>query len=206
MAPPFATPDSCDAPSCARDRIFETARNLFYRHGIRGVSVDTIAAEAGTTKVTLYRVFSSKDDLIRQCLVDHAQRFWQCWDAAVAEHRGKPREQIEALFDLLMENMCTSEGARGCPISNAAVEIVDADHPAHKVIRDHHAEIARRFRELARDMGAARPDELGNALTLLVEGVFAARVVLDGTREIESLREAADALLDSASMGAGRVA
>jgi UDP-glucuronate decarboxylase len=62
--PPFASPSDCCEATCARDRIFQTARNLFYRHGIRGVSVDAIAAEAGTTKVTLYRVFSSKDDLV----------------------------------------------------------------------------------------------------------------------------------------------
>ena len=69
VTPPFAdNVPKCTTDSCARDRIFEAAKNLFYRYGIRGVSVDAIAAEADTTKVTLYRVFSSKDELIVKVL------------------------------------------------------------------------------------------------------------------------------------------
>jgi AcrR family transcriptional regulator len=200
-APPFATPECSAEPSCARDRIFEAARDLFYRHGIRGVSVDTIAAEAGTTKVTLYRVFSSKDDLVLQVLEDHNRRFWQRWDEVVARFEGEPRKQIEALFALLLEQIGAECGERGCPITNAAVEIVDHDHPARRLICEHHAEIARRFRALCREMGARRPDQLGDALTLLVEGVFAARIT-DGTAHIDAVEDAARALLDSPALGA----
>lgn len=201
--PPFSAPtETCDTPTCARDRIFQAARDLFYRHGFRGVSVDTIAAEAGTTKVTLYRVFSSKDDLIVQCLEDHTQRFWQIWDEVVAPHEGQPRRQIEALFAVLKDRICAKEAERGCPIGNAAVEICDDEHPAMRVIRDHNAELSRRMRALCKEMGARRPDELGDALTLLIRGVFAARLVRAGTDQLESLGAAAKALLDSPDLGA----
>lgn len=197
--PPFSAPtETCDTPTCARDRIFQAARDLFYRYGFRGVSVDTIAAEAGTTKVTLYRVFASKDDLIVQCLEDHTRRFWQAWEDAIAPHAGQPRKQIEALFALLGDRCCAKEAERGCPIANAAVEIPDEEHPARRVIREHNAELSSRMRALCRDMGARRPDVLGDALTLLIEGVFATRVAFSGTEQAESLGVAAQALLDSA--------
>lgn len=202
-APPFSAPtDTCDTPTCARDRIFQAARDLFYRHGLRGVSVDTIAAEAGTTKVTLYRVFSSKDDLIVQCLEDHTRRFWQAWDEVVAPYEGQPRRQIEALFALIKDCICAKEAERGCPIANAAIEIADDEHPAMRVIREYTDELTQRMRALARELGARHPDELGDALTLLMEGAFATRVVFSCSDHAESVGLAARALLDSAELGA----
>jgi AcrR family transcriptional regulator len=201
-APPFASSSECAAPSCAKDRIFQAARNLFYKHGIRGVSVDTIAAEAGTTKVTLYRVFSSKDELIVKCLQDHIGTFWQLWDEAVAPHEGQPRKQLEAIFATLKERMSAEEATRGCPIANSAVEIDDEEHPAKCLIREHHAQISQRLFELCREMGARRPEELAAALTLLIEGSFASRLVFSSTRPVASVCEAAQALLDSPALGA----
>ena len=199
---PFESAAECqEVPTCAKDRILRAAQNLFYRYGIRAVSVDAIAAEAGTTKVTLYRVFSSKDELVAQCLQDQTRRFWQWWDATVAEHEGNPRAQIDALFELLQCRICAKEADRGCPIANTAVEVVDEDHPAKQIIRDHGKEIARRLRVLCREMGARRPDELGDALTLLVSGVFSARVVFDSTEQVKAVGEAAQALLESPVLG-----
>ena len=97
-ASPFTALAHCEANACARDRLFSAAINLFYRNGIRAVSVDAIAAEAGTTKVTFYRVFESKDDLVVQVLEEQSRRFWQWWDAIVAQHPGEPRKQIEELI------------------------------------------------------------------------------------------------------------
>jgi AcrR family transcriptional regulator len=199
---PFADDSTCDAQSCARDRIFQAAKELFYRHGIRGVSVDAIAAEADTTKVTLYRVFSSKDDLVLKVLEDHVRRFWESWDAVVDPYQGQPRKQIEALFIALKDRICTEGTERGCPLTNAAVEVIDDDNPAMRVIREHKAELARRFRALCREMGARDPDGLGDALSLLVSGVFASRLTGDTTEQITSVCRAVKALLDSPALGA----
>src|SRR3990170_1743958 len=95
---PFTALAHCDSNACARDRLFCAAINLFYRNGIRAVSVDAIAAEAGTTKVTFYRVFESKDDLIVQVLQEQSRRFWEWWDAILAEHPSEPRKQVEELI------------------------------------------------------------------------------------------------------------
>ena len=188
----------CDTNACARDRLFSAAINLFYRHGIRAVSVDAIAAEAGTTKVTFYRVFESKDDLIVQVLEEQSKRFWEWWDAIVAEHPGEPRKQIEELIARFRDEIVGDEACRGCAVANAAVEIVDEDHPARAVIKKHKLDITQRLRELCRQMGARQPDVLGDALSLLYSGAFSARLSVDGREQVAALSAAVTALLDSA--------
>jgi AcrR family transcriptional regulator len=197
---PFESDSRCDEGACARDRIFEAAKKLFYKSGIRGVSVDAIAAEANTTKVTLYRVYSSKDDLIVQVLQDQARRWAQWWDEVVARHPGEPRKQIEAIFEAFRDELTGEAAERGCAMANAAVEIEDT-HPAKRVIREHKLEMIRRLRELCRQAGARNPDQLGNALSLLLSGAFAARLVYDGREQIAAVCDAAKALLDSATLG-----
>lgn len=198
VIPPFTDKAAkCTEGSCARDRIFEAARNLFYRFGIRGVSVDAIAAEADTTKVTLYRVFSSKDELVVKVLEDQSRRVMEWWDSVVAQHPGNPRAQLEALFMGIRDRICRDGAERGCPLSNAAVEVVEEDHPAREVIRAHKAELNRRLRVLCTEMGAAEPEKLGNALSLLVNGIFASRLSSYGVEELDSVCDTAIALLDS---------
>ena len=198
---PFELLDSqCDENACARDRIFEAAKKLFYKSGIRGVSVDAIAAEANTTKVTLYRVFESKDELIVKVLEEQAHRWSKWWDEIVARHPGKPRKQIEALFDAFRDELTSDAADRGCTMANAAVELED-DHPAKRVIREHKVEMGKRMRALCREMGAKHPDQLGDALMLLFRGAFSARLVHEGREQIAVVYLAAKALLDSASLG-----
>lgn len=201
-ASPFGSRAECVSGACAKDRIFAAARKLFYQQGIRGVSVDAIAAEAGTTKVTLYRVFASKDDLLVQVLEDQSRRFWRWWEATVAPHAGNPRKQIEALFESFQVCACAADAERGCPVANSAVEVVEEDHPARRIILEHNAKISEGLRKLCRELGARRPEQLADALTLLMAGVFAARLVFQHARQIEALSEAAKALLDSPVMGA----
>jgi AcrR family transcriptional regulator len=195
---PFMALSQCDTNACARDRLFSAAINLFYRNGIRAVSVDAIAAEAGTTKVTFYRVFESKDDLIVQVLEEQSKRFWEWWDAIVAEHPGEPRKQIEELIARFRDEIVGDEACRGCAVANAAVEIVDEDHPARAVIKKHKLDITQRLRELCRQMGARQPDVLGDALSLLYSGAFSARLSVDGREQVAALSAAVTALLDSA--------
>jgi AcrR family transcriptional regulator len=198
---PFELLDSeCDENACARDRIFEAAKKLFYKSGIRGVSVDAIAAEANTTKVTLYRVFESKDELIVKVLEEQAQRWSKWWDEIVAQHPGKPRKQIEALFEAFRDELTSDAAERGCAMANAAVEL-DEDHPAKQVIRAHKMELGKRMRALCREMGARHPDQLGDSLMLLFRGAFSARLVHEGREQIAVVPAAAKALLDSASLG-----
>jgi AcrR family transcriptional regulator len=158
-----------------RDRIMRTASQLFYCRGIHSVGVETIASEAGTNKMSFYRNFASKDELVAEYLREAEAKAWEWWDKAVAEHAGDPRAQVEALFGLLVKKTC-AEGSRGCALANAAVEITDSEHPARPIIEKYKAEMRERFRKLANDMRARDPDALGDSLMLLWEGSYLSRL------------------------------
>src|SRR5437762_1568894 len=89
----------------ARKRIFDTASELFYRRGIRGVGVETIAAKADTTKMSLYRSFPSKDELVAEWLRAHDANFWSEWDAMQSRHPGDARKQLGAAFAMLTKHV-----------------------------------------------------------------------------------------------------
>lgn len=196
IAPPVPRPG-------ARDRVFETARELFYRQGIHAVGVEAIAAEADTTKMSLYRHFASKDALVAECLREDQREFWQWWDEEVAPYAGDPRKQLEALFGAFQTRTCRDEedSGRGCPLQNAAVELSERSHPGRQVVVEHKSEIRRRLRQLSREIGARDPDQLGDALMLLMEGSYLARLVFGLTGPLQAVSEAARVLIDEQMAG-----
>jgi len=161
-----------------RDRILDTARDLFYRHGIRAVGVDSIACEAGTNKMSFYRSFPSKDELVAEYLRGQERESWAWWDEVVSAHVGDARAQVDALFELQLKRMCECD-SRGCALANAAVEI-SADSPARAVVEQFNHELRRRFRQMARDMRARKADALGDALMLLWQGSYLTRLIFPG--------------------------
>jgi AcrR family transcriptional regulator len=158
-----------------RDRIFDAACEMFYRQGIRCVGVDAIANEAGTNKMSFYRSFASKDELVAEYLRTHDRKHWEWWDSTIAPYAGDPRRQIEALFDAYAIKSKKKDSC-GCAFVNAAVELREAEHPALEVIHKAKAEMRRRFRKMAKEAGAATPDLLGDALTLIAEGAAMSRL------------------------------
>ncbi|MBI2969577.1 MAG: TetR/AcrR family transcriptional regulator [Gammaproteobacteria bacterium] len=197
-----AEPEAPHGHTGARERIFKTARDLFYRQGIRAVGVETIAAESGTTKMSLYRHFTSKDELVAECLKDQDREFWEWWDSVTGPYQGRPRRQIEALFEAFETRCSCDRTQRGCAIVNAAVEIIDDDHPALRIVQEHHDEMLRRLRALCREMGARRPDKLGDALLLLIGGSFVCRLIFHKPGPVGSVADAARILIESAEFGA----
>jgi AcrR family transcriptional regulator len=180
--------------SRVRDRIMKTASDLFYRYGIHAVGVDTIATEAGTNKMSFYRNFASKDDLVAEYLRGEEREGLLWWDETLAAHAGNPRLQIESLFDVLVQNNC-DEGSRGCALANAAVEITEPGHPARPVIEKYKAGMRHRFHELAREMGAREPDSLGDSLMLLWEGAYLTRLTMGADGPVQGAAKAARALI-----------
>jgi len=179
----------------ARKRIFETASELFYRNGIRAVGVDAIAARADTTKMSLYRSFLSKDELVAEWLRDHDAKFWQAWEAMSQKYPGDARKQLRVAFELLVKHV-SDPAARGCPMANAAVEIREKDHPAKKVIEGHKAKLRARLAELCGRTGAEEPAVLADELFLLMEGAQVSTVL--GVRgPARNVGRGADALIDS---------
>jgi AcrR family transcriptional regulator len=164
-----------------RERILAEAGELFYRHGIRAVGVDAIAEAAGTNKMTLYRHFSSKDELVAEYLRQSAKGEAVSWDRLQAQHPGDPLAQLRAwLKD--MSSHVVNRDERGCPLANAAVELPDKEHPARRVIEECKAASRARVIGLCRAAGLKEPEQLADELNIMLEGarVTAQSVGTDG--------------------------
>ena len=184
------------APKRAAQRIRETASDLFYRQGIRAVGVDEIVNRAGVTKPSLYRSFPSKDELAAAYLRDYGEDFFRRFDAVAAAHPGDPRGQILAWLRGSAERARKSH-YRGCGLTNAAVEYPEHDHPARRAAEANKRAVRARLTELARAMGAADPQALGDGLMLLMEGIYAAGQLFESGGPATSVVDAAERLIAS---------
>jgi AcrR family transcriptional regulator len=152
-----------------RERILAAAGALFYRHGIRAVGVEAIAEAARTNKMTLYRHFASKDELVAEYLRQSAQMADSCWARFAQAHPGDPAAQFRAWLEEMAAHVASND-ERGCPLVNAAVELPEKGHPARRVIEEH--KIAQRVRlvALCGAAGLDEPESLADELYLLLEG------------------------------------
>lgn len=150
------------------ERILDTATSLFRRHGIRGVGVDTIAEAAGTNKMTLYRHFGSKDELVAACLRYQAEKGERKWADIESAHPGDPRGQLSAWIKLAAEFL--DRETRGCDLANTAVELHEDDHPARAVIEAFKVAQRNKLASVCRAAGAEDADLLADTLYLLLEG------------------------------------
>src|SRR5262245_9881360 len=146
-----------------RARILAVAADLFYRHGIRAVGVEAIAEAAGTNKMTLYRHFASKDELVAAYLRCLAEKASTSWDKLAAEHAGDPRAQLRAWLENMAGHLDSGE-QRGCALANAAVELPGKDHPARRVIEAFKTAQRNRITEVWSAGDLAQPGLLGDAL------------------------------------------
>jgi AcrR family transcriptional regulator len=181
MAASLAVNHEKDERIPPRERILAAAGDLFYRHGIRGVGVDAIAEAAGTNKMTLYRHFSSKDELIAEYLRQEAKEADACWDQLKKLHPGDERAQLGAWFRGIADHVADAD-VRGCALANAAIELPDKSHPARRVIEEYKTAMRMRLINLARAAGLSEPEMLADELHLLLEGarVSAQSVGADG--------------------------
>src|SRR5262245_55189169 len=152
-----------------RARLLAAAADLFYRHGIRAVGVEAIAEAAGTNKMTLYRHFSSKDELVAEYLRQAAQRADCCWERLAQAHPGDPLAQLREWLGEMAGHVANSN-ERGCALANAAVELPEKDHPARKVIEEYKVAQRARLIGLCRSASLSDPEMLADELHLLLEG------------------------------------
>lgn len=184
MASPFEKPTM-------KERILETADRLFYLQGIRAVGVDTIAAEIGISKRTLYNHFPSKDELISAYL---ARRF----SHARASDK-PPAEQILATFDSL-ERRFASKDFRGCPFVNAVAEMGTENRAVRKIAVAFKESRRIWFRDLLMQLGVANADDLATQLQLLVDGSIAQDLVRNDPSMARAAKAAARVLLANAGV------
>ena len=160
---------SANSQTPPRERILAAASDLFYRHGVRAVGVEAIAEAAGTNKMTLYRHFDSKDELVAEylrCLAADAGGFWGELEVA---HPADPRAQLRGWL-AAMEAHVLDADQRGCALANAAIELHEKDHPARRVIEQFNSAQRDRLIALCAATGVAEPELLADELFLLLEG------------------------------------
>ncbi len=180
----------------ARERILDTAFRLFYAHGPRGVGVDTVIAESGVAKATLYKHFPRKDDLVLAYL-DRVDQVWFAQLRAAAREAGDdPRAQMVGMFDALASS-CRRDGYHGCAFINTAVESASGTD-VHARTVEHKRVVRAWVADLARRAGAADPELLGRQLTLLLDGGLASGV-LDADPDTPAAAKAAAELVVEAA-------
>jgi len=156
----------------AKRRILDTAAALFYEHGFHAVGVDLVIEQAGVAKTTLYRHFSSKDELIVAYLEDANAKFWTWFDGTL-DPRAGAEEQLIGVFEAVA-TLASGRACRGCAFQVTAAEFPEAHHPGHATALAHKQAVRRRLRRLAADAGATDPATLADGLLLLMDGAFAA--------------------------------
>jgi AcrR family transcriptional regulator len=180
-----------------RDELVDRALELFYRHGFHATGIDRVLAESGVAKMTLYKHFRSKDELILAALRRRDERF-RSWFMREVERRGRSaRERLLVVFDIL-QTWFQSRDFRGCLFVNAAAEFHDRDDPIHAAASEHKRLIRDFLAELAREAGAKDPGGLASALNLLMEGAISVAHVAGDESAAGDARRTAERLIEGA--------
>jgi AcrR family transcriptional regulator len=179
----------------ARERILDTASELFYRDGYHAVGIDTIVERSGIAKMTLYRHFRSKDELIAAYLERSNAEFMAWLEDAIAAV-DDPRAKLIAAFDAVGK-LATSTRCLGCTFQGAASEFPEMDHPGHRVALEHKRAVLERFASLARGAQLRDPDGLAAHLLMLMDGAWVASRMFGPANHAVSVVDAARALIES---------
>lgn len=157
--------------SDARSTLLDTAADLFYREGV-GVGIDTIVAESGVAKTTLYRHFTSKDELIAEYLRGRGVPVREMLERVRTKAAGDPRAEILGIFAYL-ERWFKRDDFQGCAFANAGVQLAHLpDHPAHAIVVAHKDEIQEHFRAACQRIDAPSASERADAIMLIYEGAM----------------------------------
>ncbi|RAU99400.1 TetR/AcrR family transcriptional regulator [Mycobacterium colombiense] len=180
----------------ARDRIVASARVLFYRDGIHATGVDQLAEHAHVSKRTLYKHFSSKEDIVAAYLRDADANRAVPRERALDKPGLAPRDRLLAVFERGKEKL-----VRGCPYHNAAVEAAGKLPEVHGIVRAHKDAFIARLIDTCAEVGVNDASLLGNQLAVLFEGAVALATTLNDTAPMVYAQSAAAILIDEAARG-----
>ncbi len=186
-----------------RARILVAAGDLFHKQGIRGVGVEAIAEAAQTNKMTLYRYFDSKDELITEWvrgIVAHKEEDWKDLNA---KHRGDPQGQLQEWSRRTAAKLRAME-ERGSALGNAVAELPDPNHPARRVMKEHRLREHKRIVRLCRAAGFTDPALSADLFSMLLEGAHSCGTCV-GMRQIgEHLVQVVDLMVENNRQQAAR--
>ncbi|QOV90043.1 TetR/AcrR family transcriptional regulator [Humisphaera borealis] len=184
------------ARSEARQRVLETADRLFYQDGVRAVGIDRIIAEAGVAKMSLYKHFASKDDLILAALKHREALVEAFLRSAMERHGRRTKDKLRAFFAAL-KDWFGSPGFRGCAFINAAAELADPKHPGSQFARDHKVRFRSLLESLIADAVGKDAAKSAPAVALLVDGAIVSAYMQGESESADIARDAALRLMNS---------
>ncbi|MDE8589141.1 TetR/AcrR family transcriptional regulator [Arthrobacter sp. NQ4] len=200
-APGLSSPVSpTPARRPARELLLDAAARLFYANGVAATGIDTITAEAGVAKKSLYNNFSSKADLVAAYLEARHEEWLGLYRKRLAT-APTPRSQVLAVFDAYLDhaNFAYQYGFRGCGLLNAAAEL-PAGHPGRDAVRRHKEEVQELLARHVSPLLQGREEQVSAVaahLAFLLEGAMA-RAGLEGNDgPLKDARRMAGQLLDA---------
>lgn len=176
-----------------RAKILETIDRLFYRQGIRAVGVDTIVAELGISKKTLYRYFRSKSEMIEAYLRGRFRPL-------PVDSDKPPAEQILSNFAWLERSLSSKKEYRGCAYLNALAELGDDERESRDLAASFKESRRLWFRDLLSKLDVDDPDTLATQLSLLVDGAYSAMLTRKDPSSTRAAIAAARVLLKNAGV------
>ncbi|MHA1566582.1 MAG: TetR/AcrR family transcriptional regulator [Alphaproteobacteria bacterium] len=180
--------------SARRDHLVDTALELFYEHGFHATGIDKLLQKAGVAKMTLYKHFKSKDELILAALRRRDELFRNWFMRRVEVLSAEPEGRLAVLFDVL-EEWFVQPGYHGCMFINAAAEFSDCSHPIHGVSAEHKLAMVRYVQEICVAAGAKDAEALANQLVLLMEGAICMSYVARQQAAARHAKEAGNILV-----------
>lgn len=179
-----------------RERILVAAGDLFHKQGIRGVGVEAIAEAAQTNKMTLYRYFDSKDELITEWVRGIVAHKEEDWKDLSAKHRGDPEGQLQDWSRRTAAQLRAME-ERGSALGNAFAELPDPNHPARRVMKEHKLRVHKRVVRLCKAAGFPDPAFSANLFSMMLEGAHSCGTCV-GMRQIgEHLVQVVDLMVEN---------
>jgi AcrR family transcriptional regulator len=153
----------------ARERILDAAYHLFSRHGVAATGIDTILARSGAAKMSLYRHFESKDELVLAFLRRREREWTLDWLRAEIESRSaEPEERLLAVFDVF-DGWFRAPDFEGCSFINVLLES-PREGPVRAAAAAHLAEIRSILAGLAQEAGLADPERFARTWHFLMKG------------------------------------
>jgi len=179
-----------------KEHLVQTALELFYREGFHATGIDKILRESGVAKMTLYKHFRSKEDLILAVLEERDRRFRDWFVRELEQRAVTPQEKLLAAFDVL--ELWFHGEFRGCMFINAAAEFSDINEDIHRLSGEHKRHMLDYLTDLAKAAGAPDSESLAFQLNLLLEGAIVVAHVCQDPSSAQKAKIAAKTLIESA--------
>lgn len=181
-----------------RDHLVNVAADLFYKEGIHATGIDKIINQSGVARMTLYKHFKSKEELVLATLKQHDRQIREWLVAAVERNAQEPSERLLAVFDAFDERI-RSDMFWGCPLAKAVGEYPDRKNPIRQTAIQHKRMFRSYIHGLAVAAGVNDPVTIANQIYLLLEGAIVTAQVTGNVDAAKEARAAAEVLVKNAT-------